>query len=120
MNIVKRLSRHARLSLQAVSNGKVRTPPFLILFVNSACNLRCEHCFYWSNLNKKDNLTFDEIIAFAKEYGVFENLNLSGGEPFIRNDVGEICRFFVSNNRVKQIYIPTNAYFTDKTKEHVL
>ncbi len=120
MNIVKRLSRHAKLSFQAVSNGKFRTPPFLILFVNSVCNLRCEHCFYWSSLNKKDDLTFDEIITFAKDYGSFENLNLSGGEPFIRDDVGEISRFFVRNNHVRQIYIPTNAFFPDKTKRHVL
>jgi molybdenum cofactor biosynthesis enzyme MoaA len=37
-------------------------------------------------LNKKGDLTLDEIIAFAKEYGSFENLNISGGEPFIRDE----------------------------------
>ena len=120
MNIIKRIRRHTRLSFQAVSNGKIKTPPFLILFINSVCNLKCEHCFYWSNLNKKDDLTFEEIIAFAKDYGPFENLNLSGGEPFIHNKLGEICRFFIRNNKVKQIYIPTNAYFPDKIKSHVL
>jgi len=71
-------------------------------------------------LNKKDDLTFEEIIAFAKNYGPFENLNLSGGEPFIHNKLGEICRFFIRNNNVKQIYIPTNAYFPDKIKSQVL
>ncbi len=120
MRIVKRINRHARLSLQAVSGINLRTPPFLILFVNSACNLKCGHCFYWNNLNKKDDLSFEEIITFARDYGTFENLNLSGGEPFIRGDVGEICRFFVRNNRVKQIYIPTNAYYPDKIEIHVL
>lgn len=120
MSIVKRISRHTRLSFQAVSNGKFRTPPFLTLFVNSACNLRCEHCFYWSNLNRKDDLTLDEIISFSNDYGSFENLNLSGGEPFMREDMGEICRHFVRNNRVKQIYIPTNAYFPDKAERHIL
>lgn len=94
----------------------MKAPPFLILFINSACNMKCGHCFYWESLNKKDDLNFDEIIALAKEYGELENLNLSGGEPFIRKELGEICRFFIRNNRVKQIYIPTNAYFTDKMK----
>ena len=59
------------------------------------------------------------MIEFAKDYGVFENLNLSGGEPFIRKDIGEICRFFVRNNKVKQIYIPTNGYFPDRTVKQV-
>lgn len=119
MGLMGRVKRHARLSIQAVSWGRLKTPPFLILFINSVCNLRCEHCFYWESLNKKDDLTFDEIIAFAREYGNFENLNLSGGEPFIRKELDEICRFFIRNNQVKQIYIPTNAYFPDKMKRHI-
>lgn len=119
MNLIQRIGRHVRLSIQAVSDVRMKTPPFLILFINSICNLKCEHCFYWSNLNKKDDLTFDEIITFAREYGKFENLNLSGGEPFLRKELGEICRFFITHNRVKQIYIPTNAYFTDKMQQQI-
>lgn len=120
MHIIRRISRHVRLSFQAVSHVRIKPPPFLILFINSVCNLKCEHCFYWSNLNKKNDLTFDEIITFAKNYGPFENLNLSGGEPFIHSKLGEICRFFIKNNKVKQIYIPTNAYFPDKIRSNVL
>ncbi len=116
---LNRVARHLRITRQALSNRQYSTPPFLIFFVNSICNLKCEHCFYWRNLNQKDDLTFDEIIDFAKDYGEFENLNLSGGEPFIRKELGEICRFFVRNNKVKQIYIPTNGYFPDLTVKHV-
>lgn len=114
MDIIRRIRRHVRLSLQAVSNRKITVPPFLTLFINSVCNLKCGHCFYWKSLNKKNDLTYDEIIAFANEYGNFENLNLSGGEPFLREESGEICKFFIRNNLVKQVYIPTNAYFPDK------
>ncbi|MBW8041928.1 MAG: radical SAM protein [Planctomycetes bacterium] len=119
MNLIERIQRHIRLSVQAGSDGRMKTPPFLILFINSVCNLKCGHCFYWRSLNKEDDLTFDEIIAFAKDYGSFENLNLSGGEPFIRKELGGICRFFIHNNQVKQIYIPTNAYFPDKMQRHI-
>jgi sulfatase maturation enzyme AslB (radical SAM superfamily) len=42
-------------------------------------------------------------------------LNLSGGEPFLRPEFAEICRFFIQNNGVEQIYVPTNGYFTDRT-----
>lgn len=119
MGLIKRIQRHIRLSIHAASGVRVKTPPFLILFINSVCNLECGHCFYWGSLNKKDDLTFDEIIAFAREYGKFENLNLSGGEPFLRKELGGICRFFITHNRVKQIYIPTNAYFTDKMQQQI-
>ncbi len=81
MNLIKRTQRYIKLSIQAASDTKMKTPPFLILFINSVCNLKCGHCFYWGNLNKNDDPTFDEIIAFAKEYGKFENL-LAEGKAF--------------------------------------
>ena len=48
-----------------------------------------------------------------------ENLNLSGGEPFLRPDLGEICREFIRNNGVRQIYVPTNGYFTERTTRQI-
>jgi MoaA/NifB/PqqE/SkfB family radical SAM enzyme len=97
----------------------VSTPPFLILFINSICNQKCEHCFYWKNLNRRDDLTKDEIFALSASLGRIETLNLSGGEPFLRPEFGEICRRFIQHNRVRQIYVPTNGYFTDRTVAQV-
>jgi sulfatase maturation enzyme AslB (radical SAM superfamily) len=77
--------------------------------------MKCEHCFYWRNLNGKDDLSFEEIVALSKSLGRIENLNLSGGEPFIRKEFAEICRQFIQHNDVRQIYVPTNGYFTDRT-----
>ena len=91
------------------------SPPFLILFINSICNQKCEHCFYWRNLNRRDDLTKDEIFALSRSLGRIENLNLSGGEPFLRPEFGEICRQFIRHNGARQIYVPTNGSFTDKT-----
>jgi len=93
---------------------KVHSPPILVLFISSVCNLRCEHCCYWKNLNNRDDLTVEEILSFARQLGRLENLALSGGEPFLREGFDEICRFFIQNNRVEQIYVPTNAYYTDR------
>ena len=89
----------------------------MIIFINSICNLTCEHCFYWKNLNQRDDLEYEEFKALSEELGAFENLNLSGGEPFIRKDFAEICELFIKNNDVKNIYVPTNGYFTDRTEE---
>ena len=61
-----RLSRHIRLSKVASGTVPEQTPPFLILFINSICNLKCEHCFYWKSLNQRDDLTLDEICALSE------------------------------------------------------
>ena len=84
--------------------------------MNSICNLTCEHCYYWRNLNQRDDLTVEELAKLSGELGAFENLNLSGGEPFIRKEFAEVCRLFIRNNGVKQIYVPTSGYFTERTE----
>lgn len=115
MNTIQRMVRHGKLTWKNLAFPRLSTPPFLILFINSICNLTCEHCFYWRNLNQRNDLTLDEILALARELGPIENLNLSGGEPFLRPEFAEICRFFIRNNGVEQIYVPTNGYFTERT-----
>ncbi len=117
MRLFKRIARHARLTWQ--NYGRLPSPPFLILFINSICNQKCEHCFYWRNLNRKDDLTREELLALSRSLGRIENLNLSGGEPFLRPEFGEICRQFIRHNRVREIYVPTNGSFTERTVEQV-
>jgi len=112
-----RISRHARITRQA--HQELPSPPFLILFINSICNMKCEHCFYWRSLNQRDDLTVEEILGLSRSLGRIENLNLSGGEPFIRKEFAEICRQFIRHNGTRQIYVPTNGYFTKGTVEKV-
>jgi MoaA/NifB/PqqE/SkfB family radical SAM enzyme len=112
MKLADRIIRHARITWQNYQN--LPSPPFLILFINSICNMKCEHCFYWQNLNRRDDLTKDEMFALSRSLGQIENLNLSGGEPFLRREFAEICRQFIQHNQVRQIYVPTNGYYTDK------
>ena len=117
MSIITRIKRHTKLSMEAIRHHEKQTPPFMIIFINSICNLTCEHCFYWQNLNQRNDLTYDEFETLSLELGDFENLNLSGGEPFIRQDFAEICELFLKNNNVRNIYVPTNGYFTDRTEK---
>lgn len=117
MTFLDRVKRHTRITLQNYRHRP--SPPFLILFINSICNQKCEHCFYWRNLNRKDDLTKEELFALSRSLGRIENLNLSGGEPFLRPEFGEICRQFIRHNGVRQIYVPTNGYFTDRTVKQI-
>src|SRR4051812_33223550 len=116
MNTLARVRRHFRLMRRTYAPRHAPgTPPFLILFINSTCNQTCEHCFYWRNLNRKDDLSLEEIRALSESLGPIDNLNLSGGEPFIRKEFGEICRTFIRNNGVREIYVPTNGTMLDRT-----
>ncbi|QQS48578.1 MAG: radical SAM protein [Acidobacteriota bacterium] len=115
MKLIPRIAKHLRLQWQSLGFPEVPSPPFVILFINSICNMKCEHCFYWQNLNRRDDLTFEEIVSLSEELGPIENLNLSGGEPFLRREFGAICRQFIRNNGVKEIYVPSNGWYTDKT-----
>ena len=117
MNLFSRLLRHSRLSYRHFRAGP--TPPFLVLFINSICNMKCEHCFYWTSLNKRDDLSLEEIFSLSDSLGKVENLNLSGGEPFLRKEFSEVCLKFIEQNDVKQIYVPTNGYFRDRTVQAV-
>ena len=117
MNAVERVLRHARITWRNYQD--LPSPPFLILFINSICNQKCEHCFYWRNLNRRDDLTTEELFSLSRSLGRVENLNLSGGEPFLRPEFGEICRQFIRHNKVRQIYVPTNGYFTERTVKQI-
>lgn len=117
MKFLERVARHARITQKAYQ--ELPSPPFLILFINSICNMKCEHCFYWESLNQRDDLTKAELFALSDSLGQIENLNLSGGEPFLRKEFAEICRHFIQRNKVRQIYVPTNGWYTDKTVNEV-
>jgi MoaA/NifB/PqqE/SkfB family radical SAM enzyme len=91
------------------------TPPFLIVFINSQCNLTCEHCFVWSALNKRDDLTLAEFDALTNDLGAIENLYLSGGEPFLREDFADVVELFIRRNSVRRVYTPSNGFYADKT-----
>lgn len=117
MNFLSRLKRHVGITSKNYSRHN--TPPFLTLFINSICNMKCAHCFYWRSLNGKDDLTKEEIFALSRDLGKIENLSLSGGEPFLRKEFADICRQFIRQNGVRQIYVPTNGYFKERTVQAI-
>lgn len=56
MNTLKRITRHVRLTARATVRRPGQTLPFLITFINSTCSLTREHCFFWRNLDRRDDL----------------------------------------------------------------
>lgn len=90
-------------------------PVQLIFFVTSKCNCRCRHCFYWQEINSDTNeLTIDEIEKISKNKFNLIWLSLTGGEPFLREDLADIALMFYKNSVVKNISIPTNGQLKEE------
>ncbi len=84
------------------------------LFVTTACDARCDTCFYWRQINTKINqLTLKEYRQIAENLGPVEGIQLSGGEPTLREDLPEIVEAFVTEPW-QTIALPTNGLKTDR------
>ncbi|MFH1021397.1 MAG: radical SAM protein [Pseudomonadota bacterium] len=94
-------------------------PTELILFVTSRCHLRCKHCFNWKALQRNKDLSMAEIESLARSLPMLKILMMSGGEPFLRKDLVEICRIFISKCRLSLIDIPTSGTLGDATIQTV-
>lgn len=98
-------------------------PQYIVFFVTSKCNARCKMCFYWKeieNSNQKKELTIEEIKKISLNMPRFYSLAISGGEPFLRNDLAEICKIFINNNKIRHLSIPTNGLLTESIIKQTL
>ncbi|MBL7147197.1 MAG: radical SAM protein [Nanoarchaeota archaeon] len=95
-------------------NKKFRT---LTFFITNRCDSKCKHCFYWKNLGKGEELSLDKTNRISKSMENFHFLSLSGGEPFLREDIPELCHVFYTQNKVRDISIPTNSMQPEKILE---
>lgn len=83
-----------------------KKPSHLILHVTNKCNLKCKTCFVDFTKNKKKELTLKEIEEIANYLNKLIWVDVSGGEPFLRKYLPDICSKF----NTKSLSIPTNGY----------
>ncbi|MCD6328281.1 radical SAM protein [bacterium] len=88
----------------------------VIFHVTFKCNARCSFCFNLKELNRRldEELTLDEVKRFCRTLPQFDWLMISGGEPFLREDLPDVLSVFATHNRVKHITVPTNAVAKDR------
>jgi len=97
-----------------------KNPSYLILYVTSKCNSKCSYCFYWRELNKKKKeLSLEEIEKLTENFRNLLYVSLTGGEPFLREDIDKIAYSFYKNSGTKFLAIPTNGILSEKIKEKV-
>ena len=92
--------------------------PLVITFsVTNQCNSRCKTCNIWKlyidkpSLKDKE-LKLGEIEKIFKSIGHIYFFNISGGEPFLRQDLPEIVRLACKYLSPGVIHTPTNAIMT--------
>lgn len=79
------------------------------IIITYRCNARCNMCDCWKDPSKpSDELTIDAIRKLPKMVFV----NITGGEPFVRQDIDEIINELYK--KTDRIVISTNGYFTDR------
>jgi len=77
-----------------------------ILHVTKRCPLRCKTCFVDKDTVAGEELSLEEIRDIARKFNKLLWLDISGGEPFLREDLPDICALFKAGS----IGIPTNAF----------
>ena len=94
--------------------NRLKTPTSVTFFVTSHCNARCKHCFYSKEIGTVDEMSIDQISKLASSFKHPISLALTGGEPFLRDDLLEISRIFCQTPGVNFLCLPTNGLLTDR------
>ncbi|AWB10314.1 Radical SAM superfamily enzyme, MoaA/NifB/PqqE/SkfB family [Thermodesulfobium acidiphilum] len=108
----------------AVSLAANMTVPFTVqIHITERCNLNCRHCYQENEISNEMSLKeiegiTEEILEVVHDWAeksqiaFLPNINLLGGEVFVRRDWEEILDFF--SKKHIEYYILTNATLIDK------
>ena len=87
----------------------VTTPYKLLLVLTDQCNQRCAHCRIWA-ASPRPELTAEEIGRSLRSLPSLRWVDLTGGEIFLRRDIGEVFDAVVENvDRLVFLHFPTNG-----------
>jgi len=73
------------------------------------CNCKCRMCNVWKHPTRMEEEFKPEIL---EKLPYLNFANITGGEPFLREDIEEITGVLIRN--AKRVVLSTNGYFTDK------
>ncbi|MEK7160716.1 MAG: putative glycoside hydrolase, partial [Patescibacteria group bacterium] len=89
--------------------NKCRLPIDCVLAITYNCNARCVMCDIW----KIKGFPELPVAEFAKLPSTLRDINISGGEPFLRADLPEIVAIVAKTCPKARIVISTNGFLTD-------
>ena len=81
-----------------------------LIAITYRCNARCKMCHIWQHPSKpSEEITPKDLEKIPNG---LRFVNITGGEPFVRDDVGDFIE--VLRKKAGRIVISTNGFFTDK------
>ena len=89
-------------------------PTSAFISVTMLCNSRCIHCDIWKN----KGMDFLPVSLYKKLPPSLEMVDLTGGEPFLRNDLPEIVAAVRASCPKARILITTNGFLPQKIKKY--
>lgn len=98
-------------------------PMTLTYSVTAACQSRCKTCqigamFCQDPTRPQKDLSLVEIEKIFRTMKPVYFFNMSGGEPFMRDDLPEIVRLACKYLKPRVVHTPTNAILSDKIIEN--
>ncbi len=90
-------------------------PTSAFLSVTMLCNSRCIHCDIWKNRG----MDFLPVDIYKKLPSTLQMVDITGGEPFLRNDIPEIVRVIRSTCPKTRVLITTNGFLPAKIKKYI-
>ena len=88
--------------------------------ITKKCALKCEHCYEWENLNKKESLSVEklnQIVEKLQNEGV-AMIHFTGGEPLLKVDI--IKTLLYNAKKGTDFWILTSGFkLTDKNAKQL-
>lgn len=103
-------------------NPIVPTPVDVSLKVTERCNSRCITCNIWKEQAGKPELTLEELEDIFRQLKSVKvkSLGFYGGEPLLRDDIGEVARRAKAIMKEVRILLITNGLLLQKKAQEVL
>lgn len=120
--VMKPLNRIIRLGCGAAravraNIGRLSAPMKLTFAVTYRCQYRCATCNIWQR-KPENELTTKEILKFIAKARGLTWIDITGGEIFLRKDIGDILEAMVETWRTLAfLHFPTNGFLTDRIVE---
>lgn len=112
------LARYCRNFLKMISPS----PVDVSLKVTEGCNSRCITCNVWREQADKPELTLEELENLFYQFRkvTIKTIGLYGGEPLLREDIGEVARRAKAIMKEARILLITNGLLLKKKAWEVL
>jgi radical SAM protein with 4Fe4S-binding SPASM domain len=93
---------------------RLQVPLKVTFAMTYRCQYRCKTCNIWQR-RPDGELTTDEILRFVRKTSDVSWLDVTGGEIFLRSDIGELLEAIAASwKRLLLLHFPTNGFLTDR------